>query len=350
MFYAGQTDYIAKLNGLVAGTTAFAALLVGVGVSWAGTVATDTGEGAVQVGARTSIIAPSAGVAGYFAQNAYHDGTNWKYIATDEAALYGVESDGKHIWYGVVSGTAGSTITWTEWMRLNSAGLSLTVALTVPSAQNIKASDGTSRIYFETSSYNAYRSGSASGSSHIFQDSAGTNQFGSSVTAFSVYGINLSINAAAVALGHIVYFGDTGYFRLGRNSSQYFLFTGTAVANYLDIGPAGIGKPSYIRSVTTGQDLYLQSAQNILLQAGGAVTIAAVQTGGLYVANRTGAALADYVDYYSSDLTAGNTIPSFYCEGGGVVGAGITSTTVTHKVAMRVNGTVYYILATTNGT
>jgi hypothetical protein len=58
---------------------------------------------------------------------------------------------------------------------------------------------------------------------------------------------------------------------------------------------------------------------------------------------------ADTVQLYSSDLSAGNTIPSEFCEGSGVTGAGITSTTVTHKIARRINGTVYYLLATTNG-
>ena len=58
----------------------------------------------------------------------------------------------------------------------------------------------------------------------------------------------------------------------------------------------------------------------------------------------------DAVQLYSVDLSAGNTIPAFYCEGSGVTGAGITSTTVTHKIATKVNGTVYYLLATTNGT
>lgn len=62
------------------------------------------------------------------------------------------------------------------------------------------------------------------------------------------------------------------------------------------------------------------------------------------------ATAADTVTQYSSDLSAGNTIPSFYTEGTGVTDAGVTSTTVTTKVAVRVNGTVYYLLATTNGT
>lgn len=59
---------------------------------------------------------------------------------------------------------------------------------------------------------------------------------------------------------------------------------------------------------------------------------------------------ADTVQLYSVDRSAGNTIPAFYCEGTGVTNAGITNTTVTHKIAMKINGTVYYLLATTNAT
>jgi hypothetical protein len=59
---------------------------------------------------------------------------------------------------------------------------------------------------------------------------------------------------------------------------------------------------------------------------------------------------ADTVQIYSVDRSAGNTIPAIYCEGSGVTNAGITSTAVTHKIALKVNGTVYYLLATTNAT
>jgi hypothetical protein len=72
----------------------------------------------------------------------------------------------------------------------------------------------------------------------------------------------------------------------------------------------------------------------------------------LAVANGTepSAAVADTIQIGSVDLTAGNTIPYVRAEGTGITGAGITSTTVTHKIAIKVNGTVYYLLATTNGT
>jgi len=59
---------------------------------------------------------------------------------------------------------------------------------------------------------------------------------------------------------------------------------------------------------------------------------------------------ADTVQLFSVDRSAGNTIPAVRCEGSGVTNAGITNTTVTHKIAMQVNGTIYYLLATTNAT
>lgn len=39
-----------------------------------------------------------------------------------------------------------------------------------------------------------------------------------------------------------------------------------------------------------------------------------------------------------------------WCEGSGVTNAGLVNTAVTHKIALKVNGTIYYLLATTNAT
>lgn len=49
---------------------------------------------------------------------------------------------------------------------------------------------------------------------------------------------------------------------------------------------------------------------------------------------------------YSSDLSAGNTIPSVYTEGTGIVGTG--TPTQNRTVAIRVNGSVYYLHASTS--
>lgn len=128
MFYAGQLDYIAKLNGLVGGTTAFAALLVGVGVSWAGTMEATTGSGAIQVGDRNTIQAIVNG--DYLAINANvrFDGAAYKYIETAAAYSYQVSPILGNVWYRAPSGTAGTIATLTELMRLNETGLGIGVA------------------------------------------------------------------------------------------------------------------------------------------------------------------------------------------------------------------------------
>lgn len=54
---------------------------------------------------------------------------------------------------------------------------------------------------------------------------------------------------------------------------------------------------------------------------------------------------ADTVQFYSSDNSAGNTIPSFFCEGTEVLATGQSDTTSTTRVKMRINGTVVTLLA-----
>jgi hypothetical protein len=164
-----------------------------------------------------ALQASSASLAGapnssetYLTSNAFLDsGAAWKYVATAEASRYD-QAQGVHRWTSAVSGTAGTTISFTEGMRLNASG------------------------------------------------------------------------------------------NLGLGTTTF----GTSAAKVLSIGSGT--EPS------TGP--------------------------------------ADTVQFYSVDRSAGNTIPAIYCEGSGVTNAGITNVTVTHKIALKVNGTVYYLLATTDAT
>jgi hypothetical protein len=99
----------------------------------------------------------------------------------------------------------------------------------------------------------------------------------------------------------------------------------------------------------TATHLEISGAGNVGINTNTFGTSAA---GVLSIANGTAPSSgpADTVQLFSVDRTAGNTIPGIRCEGSGVTNAGITSTTVTHKIAMQVNGTIYYLLATTNAT
>jgi hypothetical protein len=53
--------------------------------------------------------------------NAYYDGTNFKYIASQEAARYLMNRNNHH-WYIAAAGSAGNNITFTEAARINSSG------------------------------------------------------------------------------------------------------------------------------------------------------------------------------------------------------------------------------------
>jgi hypothetical protein len=103
------------------------------------------------------------------------------------------------------------------------------------------------------------------------------------------------------------------------------------------------------RSDVPRTDLTLDSLGNLGLGTSSFGTSAA---GVLSIGNGTEPSTgpANTVQVYSVDLSAGNTIPAVYCEGSGVTNAGITNVTVTNKIAIKVNGTVYYLLATTNAT
>jgi hypothetical protein len=54
-------------------------------------------------------------------QNAFFDGTQWKYISTDEASQY-EQFNGGHTWFTASSGTAGGAVTFTQPMTLKSTG------------------------------------------------------------------------------------------------------------------------------------------------------------------------------------------------------------------------------------
>jgi hypothetical protein len=95
---------------------------VGVGVTPSGWGASE--YKAIQVGIGGSI---SGRVAGgdqdkvNVAANVYNDGAVFKYIASDEATIY-QQTGGIHIFSNAPSGTAGSTATFTERLRIDSNG------------------------------------------------------------------------------------------------------------------------------------------------------------------------------------------------------------------------------------
>nr|QMP82964.1 MAG: hypothetical protein [Caudoviricetes sp.] len=96
---------------------------------------------------------------------------------------------------------------------------------------------------------------------------------------------------------------------------------------------------------TTVQDaLTLDSSGNLGL---GATTFGTSATKTLALSTGTAPSTgpADTIQLYSTDLSAGNTMLSLYTEGT-CVNANTTAA-ATHRIAVRINGTVYYLLANT---
>ena len=67
--------------------------------------------------------------------NATFDGTNWKYVVTDEAAMFQISGSHDFRWRYAVSGTAGTNITFTDLMYLDSSTGYLGIGTTSISAR-----------------------------------------------------------------------------------------------------------------------------------------------------------------------------------------------------------------------
>lgn len=123
--------------------------------------------------------------------------------------------------------------------------------------------------------------------------------------------------------------------------------TGSSQLRFLSWGPSGtqglITWWTGAGGAATTQRMTLNGSNNLGLATS---TFGTSATNTFSVASGTAptTGVADTVQFYSSDLSAGNTIPSFYTEGTNV---GTGTPTADRTIAIRFNGTVYYLLAST---
>ena len=80
-----------------------------------------TSEAALLFGSLNYLNIGAIGNDVFFNNNAYYNGSIWKYVNTNYAASY-YQSNGTHNFRYAASGTAGNTITWTNAMTITSAG------------------------------------------------------------------------------------------------------------------------------------------------------------------------------------------------------------------------------------
>ena len=105
-------------NGASAVVTTNASGNLGLGVTPS---AWGSGQKAFQFGSRGVLSNNASGAYSNFGNNAYFDGTNWRYIASDGASLLQSYNSG-FIWNTAPSGTAGNAISFTQAMTLDANG------------------------------------------------------------------------------------------------------------------------------------------------------------------------------------------------------------------------------------
>ncbi len=242
---------------------------------------------AIQVGGVGSVFSRTAGSGNqmWLAQNAYHDAGGWKYVTTAPAAQIELASNSMSFLLAA-SGSANTAISFTQAMTLDASGrLLIGSASSFSSAAKLQVQD------------------------NISLDTNGT---GGRFELFS-YGVARGFFDCPVT---------TGQFNISAVSILTLATAATVRVHMDSLGNVGLGTASF---GTSGTKVFA-------IGSGGEPT--------------TGP--ADTVQFFSVDRSAGNTIPGIRCEGTGVTDAAITNVTVTNKIAIKVNGTIYYLLATTS--
>lgn len=120
-------------------TTAGSTLTGLFGIGGAATYPLDVTTKVGGVHARFGTLLTAEGDLPSLGFNALFDGSNWKYMTTAIAGNLGFDTTNYFIFYTSPSGTAGTTATMTERMRINTSGVTIANALTVTGATGLAA-------------------------------------------------------------------------------------------------------------------------------------------------------------------------------------------------------------------
>ena len=195
--------------------------------------------------------------------NAYHNGTNWRYIASNWAEQY-VMSSGTHKWYITSSGTAGAAITWTQAMTLDASGR-LLIGTTSASGSNYLQVNSDASIYGLTvgRGAGAVAGNSAFGTSALLANTTGSNNTGigyQALTTNTTGGGNTAIGFQAAYLGsgfgNIVAIGSNA---LSANTANdnIAIGVGAAQANTSGTNNTVVGRAAFTTNTTGGNNTAL---------------------------------------------------------------------------------------------
>lgn len=247
--------------------------------------------------------------------------------------------------------------------QISSNGIRVGPAGTVSLPSISQVSDPDTGMWFPTANTLAWSTG---GSERFRIDSNGNVGIGTSSP-----GRALQVNSSTgtiVAITSSTTTANAGPgLRIHNTNTSMGSQAGVGIATLIDDGTATAGRLAVFRCNQLGQfvsdvlvcnfnsnfiALYPDGSERLRITSAGnlglgtstfgtsAATVFSIANG---TAPTTGP--ADTIQIYSTDLSAGNTMLSLYTEGT-VVNANTTAA-ATHRIAIRINGTVYYLLANT---
>lgn len=118
----------------------------------------------------------------------------------------------------------------------------------------------------------------------------------------------------------------------------------TAASLYIAGAPAAAGSVTLTASYALWVDAGIARFDGSVLIGGTAIETGSTNTLSIFNGTAPDNGVADTVQFYSSDNSAGHTIPSWYTEGTEAVMTGQLDIASANRLRVRVNGTVYQIL------
>jgi hypothetical protein len=293
-----------------------------------------------------------------------YDGATFRQAANIEAFVDNVSGASDMPGRLVFSTTADGAATPTERMRITSAG-NVGIGTTAPTTQlQIEGAPANITLRDTRAASNGlFQVGARGGSGDLaILDVDPNNVIANSVFAINVDGtermritsagrVGIGTNSPVALLQSTVSDGTFGFFVTGATRGVRFVPSSTAMSiegidntGSASFQPLIIGGSDLRFATNNNERMRIDTSGNMLLGVAASPTTA-TQTFTIETGTAPTATPADTISVYSSDLSAGNTMLSIYTEGTSVNAN--TTAAATHRIAVRINGTVYYLLANT---
>jgi hypothetical protein len=219
---------------------------LGLGVTPSAWATSGTILKALQIGAAGSIAAGTVDASTHISQNAYFDGTSWRYIQSAASGNYYIAGN-THNWRIAGSGTAGNAISFTQAMTLDASG-NLGVGETNPAFRlDVKASRATSRLTSSTGT-NAvdFQANNTGGQLLLGIDSS---------TGGSLFGAGGYTAGLFYSGAYPLIFGTNNAEKMRLSSDGTFRVKGAGTAGSTDAFQVAGTAPADAARITSGGDL-----------------------------------------------------------------------------------------------